>query len=141
MTPLNQGASSGGLLALAERVEAAAGPDRETDVLIERECGPLSHTVRELEAGSPLNTIAVIAECADGRYFKVPTYTASIDAALTLVPEQHKWSVFGGGYASVEPWDGSADNEECSLPDRQCATPELALCAAALKARAAQGGE
>jgi len=79
----------------------------------------------------------------------VAHYTASLDAALSLVadgclatvrqrwdgPERH-------GYAIVSTYDDDAD--ECDgkrhLDDHHCiaATPALALCAAALKARASQ---
>jgi len=71
-----------------------------------------------------------------------PTYTASLDAALTLVPEG--WHV--GLW--VDP-DGTArvrmGNGErviyAGSPQANCATPALALCAAALRALAAAGSE
>ena len=66
---------------------------------------------------------------------KVPHYTTSIDAALTLVPEG--WSLYhldtfgGGGYCEVTPSDG--DESDCI--NGQASTPALALCIAALKAK------
>jgi hypothetical protein len=110
------------LLELAERCEAATGPSVVLDDLI----------LAAIE-GVPIT-------CIDGGS---RSYTASLDAAMTLVPEG--WGVnlntpgdFHGTpqvrlkhpernpYGDGEPMRGSA------------ATPALALCAAALRARAAQ---
>lgn len=101
---------------LIERLEAASGPDRQLDYLI-----------------------------ADAVFGKVKPpfqrghcekYTASLDAAMTLVPEGHRnnWSLIGfdglGGPSDL-PWQ--ADVADC-LAD--AATPALALCIAALRAQA-----
>ena len=64
----------------------------------------------------------------------VPSYTTSLDAALTLVPEEAVWAVscgddFSGFRATVMPKIASAD------PTAYAATPALALCIASLKAR------
>ena len=66
-----------------------------------------------------------------------PAYTASLDAAVTLVPDG--WSWFCEGPASISAaahiWNPSA---RASAEYRSLAkTPALALCAAALRARAA----
>ena len=63
-----------------------------------------------------------------------PHYTTSIDAALTLVPEGCAWGcTFACGtskpVASCGPWD------TYPVSIRNAATPALALCIAALKAR------
>jgi hypothetical protein len=73
-----------------------------------------------------------------GRWFleKPAAYTASIDAALTLVPEGWQRSI----------WIGDSDDQRTALVELcpydadtevqvRAATPALALCAAALKAR------
>ncbi len=61
----------------------------------------------------------------------IPRYTTSLDAAVTLVPEKYWWSVRNGGcYATVGPSNWHDLEGEAK-------TPALALCAAALKARAA----
>lgn len=63
----------------------------------------------------------------------VPRYTGSIDAAMTLVPDDLVWHISGGyrrgGYVSIE----SRDDRVPEFKGR-AATPALALCAAALKA-------
>lgn len=69
-----------------------------------------------------------------GMYGPHPRYSFSIDAALTLVPEGWTWM--------LDTMEGR--NEACvhgngPVPDSAyvtAATPALALCAAALKARA-----
>ena len=71
---------------------------------------------------------------AMGDIGRVPVYTRSIDAAVTLVPEPGKWSITAasGGHWEAAVWlvDGT------NLDWIKAATPALALCAAALKARA-----
>lgn len=109
---------------LIARIESATGPDRELDCRIwcavERQNFDVCRQV-----------VPNFGE------WLAPSYTASIDAALSLVPDGHQWSL-----------------SECAMPDRyyaglgsrkasgrsfvaQAATPALALCAAALKARLA----
>lgn len=114
------------LLELAERVEKAEGPDRELDEAIACLFAK-SHPV----FGKPVAMV----------YAK--TYTASLDAALTLVPEgcvadtmgRRRPSSINGrpmAWASIETRDGlvtAGASESGTLP--------LALCAAALRARAA----
>lgn len=106
------------LLELAARCEAATGADRELDGDIGRVTGAwkTQSSYREYRP------------------------TASIDAALTLVPE--------GCHASVDTELGLA---ECGILQRRhddsgvtvvafvsdCSTAALAICAAALRARAA----
>lgn len=98
------------LTELAARCEAATGPDRELDALI--------------ESAIPR--------------FGLYRYTASIDAAMTLVPEGWTWGVFDDGTAWVWP-----DERRDLLTGKQAkaATPALALCAATLRARAQQEDE
>lgn len=64
-----------------------------------------------------------------------PDYTTSLDAALTLVPDGKRWQAGWSprvlknecGFAIIEYRDGKTAE--------QAATPALALCIAALKAR------
>lgn len=69
-----------------------------------------------------------------------PPFTTSLDAALTLVPESYAWSVQSSqqfpGQAWLYPPNNAAD-----LEFQADAPPALAVCIAALKARAAGGGE
>jgi hypothetical protein len=109
------------LIALAERCEAATGPDREVDEAIYDAFVTLTGTppyVCHMLFGKP--------RCTDS---PPPYFTASIDAAMTLVDDASWWRVDRGAtgdcYARV-------NGILC-----QAATPALALCAAALRARAA----
>jgi hypothetical protein len=101
------------MLALAERCEKAAGPDRELDEAI----------VAAVDAG------VMDVPRALGLVEGPPRFTASLDAAMTLVPEGAKVTMqnFGGPgpMVLVEP------NERFAAGT----TPALALCAAALRAR------
>ena len=131
---------------LIARIEAAAGPDRELDAAISVAVGRGDHETH-------------VIEYTDGRSQRVPwrpggllpdiecrSYTASIDSALTLVPEGWVWRVCSAdpycghsqGYACLaagtyvppqEPW-----LEDRFIVDNRAATPVLALCAAALRA-------
>jgi hypothetical protein len=102
------------LLELAERCEKATGPDDALDWAAAEAIG-----------------------CAPG----LP-YSASLDAAMTLVPDGYEWGCGSWGNPDTDgPWawcatrQQSADND---LDYGKAATPALALCAAALKARAAE---
>jgi len=98
------------LLALALRVEALAGGCIVTDAII----------ARALERGPD-----------------VDYYTASIDAAVTLVPDGFAWGTHHrltvpGMKANAQCWT----KEDRSTVHGDAATPALALTAAALRARA-----
>jgi hypothetical protein len=128
------------MLRLAERCEQATGPDRELDTLIAphagwKEAGKLSVMGSKMPAWLPPGKSG-----ADNKVLKVPAFTASLDAAMTLVPEGWDWSAGTGrgtGWATLglpddDQMGGSSDDEvSCDA-----ATPALALCAAALRARA-----
>jgi hypothetical protein len=76
-----------------------------------------------------------------GMYGPHPRYSFSIDAALTLVPEGFEWSLeYQAGHhvsSDVECMVAIAKlGDPCFDWEATSATPALALCAAALKARA-----
>lgn len=145
------------LLRLAELLETAAGPDRWLDARIGAgiRCCPemdlsklLFPDAATFEADDD-GSIRVYGKGADGemrplhrRY--APNYTASLDAALTLLPtgwgfmlRQHETSpgpMRACGSALCPSTSGLGDQP---FMDRWSATPALALCAAALRARAA----
>lgn len=105
---------------LIERLEKATGPDREIDLAIYR-------------AEFPHPAVGLPKRNQD-EYDRArgPRYTSSIDAALTLVPEGCKWE------ASSYPKNGAAWVGPFKAPVQQftvAATPAIALCIAALKAR------
>lgn len=134
---------------LIARIEAATGPDRALDVAI---VAAITPGIVGVERG-PLapDTCSYLFRYDPPRawsasWLPVPSYTASIDAALTLVPDDHWWEVgrscgdnsamrnFGARRgcfsARAVPWGASP--RLSSAP-----TPALALCAAALRARLA----
>ncbi|EQB03936.1 hypothetical protein [Sphingobium sp. HDIP04] len=113
------------MMKLAEIVEGLEGPCRETDVDIHEAIG---HVV---DRGCP-------AEWHGDD--ETPRYTASLDAAMQLVPDWYVWTMHT-----------FPDKSSCFLmkgdykmirPENQFqATPALALVSAALKARAHLEGE
>lgn len=120
------------LIALAERVEKLEGPDRSLDWSI--------HLRNGLEGV--------------GAYGQHPHYTASIDAAMTLVPEGDGIGFQVGHGAGMQAnagvWAVSTNSADLLDKDFPCpmwqasssaATPALALCAATLRAIASQEGE
>jgi hypothetical protein len=113
------------LVELAERCEAAEGPDREIDLAIIEAIYP---------GAKPYPHSAELFIHAGG-HFRLSDfrYTASLDAAMSLVPLSEDWEISAG------PNDATAMILSCgSRSDAK--TPALALCAAALRAKA-KGGE
>lgn len=142
------------LLELAERVERAEGPDRRLDVAIAiavdwtypSMMAPLRVTVA-WRGEDAIDSIAEEAERPDSLLKYLPRYTASIDAAMTLVPEGWWWSAGDcsvSSDASVGPDVAHCDKAlliafddgiHADLPHPS--TPALALCAVSLRAREA----
>jgi hypothetical protein len=123
------------LLALAERVEALGGPDREVDAEIALALGIVRERDGNCFYGHRDFSMMVLERGYydhDGSAPELSAYTASLDAAMTLVPEGMCWRTAcfprGQGVASAMVEGG---------PERMAATPALALTAAALRARAA----
>lgn len=104
------------LEALAARVEALAGPCREVDAEI---------------AGTEVSTAMWHDEDES------PSFTASLDAATTLVPSEAFWSIT----MSADRRFHACCQRTGPLDWREAATPALALTAAALRARATQKKE
>jgi len=63
---------------------------------------------------------------------RVPRYTTSIDAAMTLVPEGWRFELTNTGF---KPGVSLVPPGKFFLVGSYAATPALALCAAALRAR------
>jgi len=124
------------LLSLGERVEKAVGPDRELDAAIKEAVGHAWDYGADWGSRENYNPVA-------------KAYTASIDAAMTLVPEgwpsrQVGTTDDGRGYAAVAGNDMHmmAEDPDEFFAEGDAATAALAMCAAALKARASMvGGE
>ena len=132
------------LLTLAERVEALTGPDRLTDANIHWRIVPddfeadedcTDQTYCYARPGWTLNR-------AD-HYFldtiPVPRYTASLDAALSLVPEGWHYTARQGPSGQPHQWQllniGETDQRYTEV-SAKAKKPALALVAAALRARA-----
>ncbi len=120
------------LISLAERCEQAKGPDRDIDCWIENTLG-LAKFERDPRVGFG---------DADYNRIEPKPFTASLDAAMSLVPKGLRWCVdtCGGDkvYSFVEDiYDFSAETD-CHKAN--ALSPALALCAAALRARAYNGG-
>lgn len=135
---------SGELENLAARVEALSGPDREVDALIHFLMN--AKWVGRIPSWPPTKVCRPAMERGlsmhiegDGYFYgdEVPPYTTSIDAAMTLVPDGNDVQVHlyfgreGEGAAIVSPL------KRINLPRVFAATPALALCVAALRARSA----
>lgn len=113
--------------ALIARLESADGPSRELDWAIAESLGWTRCQVGQV--------IACYAPGDPHMKAGAPRYTASIDAALTLVPE--------GWHMSVNTTVGALLQGSAAVRDRDggpsfasaASTPALALAAAALKAR------
>ena len=107
---------------LAERLERASGPDRELDAQIGR------YAAAEFLGHVP-----------DAPQYGCQPFTASIDAAMSLVPEGWAYKI---GRNWCELWPMSPEVSDEDWPDdwdddRQHfgKTPALALAAASLRAR------
>jgi hypothetical protein len=130
MTPGNSGASER-LLELAARCEAATGHDRELDAAIACAAGPMIAPDWVVSARPSDNRVgAVVRYFDDGTHgwYDAERFTASLDAAMTLVPEGCSWAINSRNSAEVFGMG-------CGQGGGRAATPALALTAAALRAR------
>ena len=133
------------ILALADRVEALTGPDREVDAQIFRttESAPPFQYLNKLIALSwHEQEQAYFAQVSDDMRVRYdpPHFTASLDAAMTLVPEGFVFSLDTFGSPAVaKVYLVRHDNCYVRTKRHTCATPALALTAASL--RAMVGGE
>lgn len=130
---------------LAARVEAAEGPDRELDGEIAKGIGWVFNP--DTGISGFWRSMWLNPE-GHADYRGPPRYTASLDAAMSLVPEGAHWhcgrhsktgkhprtgtTVDGGGDAYLTP------KNACEPVYTMAATPALALVAACLRARATE---
>jgi len=124
-------ASEAELLALAERCEGASGPDNELSAAVwlhlpEQEGHAWKH------GGDKFKHAHQIAGCGF-----IPDYTASLDAAISLVPEG-LWAE--GSLSSPGQLEVHGPCTFDPIGKGWAATPALALTAACLRARAATMG-
>jgi hypothetical protein len=129
------------LLELASRCEAATGPDRKLDLELELLLDPdrlafMDKRFAELKASCEAQGMWPEREEACRRDAYHPTrFTDSLDAAMRLVPNGFVFSVTDAARSRANVWRPSPLR---SIPPAyvKAATPALALCAAALQARA-----
>lgn len=117
------------LQGLIERIEAASELRRQLDADIAREVGRIpKDAVLDSDGTAWHNRLG----------YEVPNYTGSLDAAMTLVPEN--------GFCEINWYRGRSDDGKDDATvwalygEEYCchanaATPALALCAAALRAK------
>lgn len=117
---------------LIERLEKATGPDcdLERDICIEvtpgvKDAGRIDRGEFGVFGWWPKDTAYQSAR-------RSPHYTASIDAALTLVPKGWCWGLFDEPNAWLWP---TPQRDLLAGIQSKGATPAIALCIAALKAR------
>ena len=123
------------LLALADRCEVATGPNRAID----RDIGLALGLYDNPEDLGYFFDPAKAVVGGGGETFAPPAYTASLDAAITLVPCDTAWTMdswLPGWSAGV--WRPQSGYVVYASRGRQAATPALALCDAALRALAGQ---
>jgi hypothetical protein len=126
------------LLVLASKVEALDGPDREVDaeIAVSIHGGEIvwlqaNYTMENYPARKYASADHV------GGYGKAPVdpVTASLDAAMSLVPEKWDFAVASEEGKGVA---GAIRRKPHAHADAEAATPALALTAAALRALAEQ---
>lgn len=130
------------LLSLAERVEASAGPDREVDYAIWQIADPTTSGQAFWNQRCCVNrdfTDEKKDAIAHARaIISTPPYTASLDAAMTLVPEGCDWTLIADGWAQVQhdvqPPAPTFEARVGCAP--RAIAPALALTAACLRALA-----
>ncbi len=117
---------------LADRCEAASGPDKELDWAIEAAVGDWENLggARKRHKGT--------GEVRTGYVDPQHPYTASIDSAMTLIPGGMDFGCGRGIELEIGPskevchaWVGEGSGDLVFAE-----TPALALCAAALRAKA-----
>lgn len=122
------------LLALAERCEAATGPDRNLDEAIARSVNwcPPKVNAASWEAHRDAKPNYWFTDS-----FGMPAYTASLDAAMTLVANENTWSVTTCGHEGLPRACVTLCAEDYAVDHvADAVTPALALTAACLRARA-----
>lgn len=137
------------------RLEKATGPDREIDGEIEAALGAPSFTRFDLAEGyhwefeadgmaGEVSAFSVLGNKTSRRQkrFQAPVYTASVDAALTLLPEGFKWKL---GYSRHVPCVAElvdySDRAAGQFVGECDSNHAVALTLAALRARLSQKAE
>ena len=134
------------ILALADRVEALTGPDRGVDMEVAIACGWARNWSDQQYRKHPYLVGTFIDDHAAGVLHTCPAFSASLDAAMTLVPEGVGGEPLMTKIMNV-PFATRRPPANCEIIDTltgrgwtaEAAIPALALTAASLRAMA--GGE
>jgi hypothetical protein len=118
------------LAGLIERLEKATRPDRELDcaIFVATAESPFVSYYPDCVLAT-LGGFSARLEISD-----IEKFTSSIDAALTLVPEGQEWQL--GSAHLVSTYWAEVIASDCYKA--KGTTPAIALCIAALKARATE---
>lgn len=128
------------LLALAERCEKAEGPDRLLSQAIAEAVGWKC----DLGTNWARESASVWWRDPGGNTRDLPDFSASLDAALSLVPEgcapMQDWHHLRDDLPGVLVWECYVQqvSDGHTIGSADAGTPALAMAAAALRARAAQ---
>ena len=131
------------LTSLIERIEAATGGERELDAEIWLACTPGATRDKWSYIHKATGRECTVDETRDAtdRLIIVPSYTTSIDAALTLLPDGFKWKC---GYSRHVPHNAEVIDYSAhtgTFIGESDASRCLALLAAILRARQAADTE
>ena len=134
------------LEALLARVLEGEGPDRELDAEIARLLlPPDADAVTRSRHGWSYRVFG--PDGWDDEWLENKPHTASLDAALTLVPEGYWWQISSGKRRHYDPQAGAelffagGPNRGDITVSADAATPPRALIAACLKVRMEAQGE
>lgn len=117
---------------LIAKLEALNGPNFAVENEI---CETLGLAPEGFEQNAQGGWTQYVAARDDVQIWRCPAYTYSLDAAARLIPDGHDWALHadnGAAIAGCMP----ASEDGCYYSDSHGATPAIALCIAALKARA-----
>ena len=137
------------LEALLARVLKGSGPDRELDAEIALAFGIVAQRGGNCFYGHKHYSVMVLDRDYydhDGNAPELPNFTASLDAALTLVPERWKVASLGESPERANSWTvwlrhRRDETELLGVMVNHAATPARALIAACIKARMEKLGE
>jgi hypothetical protein len=119
---------------LIARIEAATGPDRELDAEIALAVGVVPKDAFRPCASIDPGTFGTGAYS----FWKAPRFTGSVDAAMTLIPEEWGWTLHSDGSGEIYknvPANMAPGAPGSTVISFEGNTASLSLCAAALRAR------
>lgn len=119
------GSGIGAMTNLITRLENAEGPDRELDAEI------------QAAIGGPQIVVHIQYDGYTETLNDPPPYSASLDAAITLIPEG--WAVYSASWNAERAEFMLWKPGHGALPNCEAKTPAIALCIASLRARGENG--